>query len=330
MLDDLCLGYITSAFDDLDSDNVPKWHHKLLHAWCGKQRTPSRTVTADDLSAHDEMWPEMQLAVACGPRLADALSGRVAYTELLFPGGSMDAVLPVYESAVVGSFYNAAIVAAMSAILTNQGKWQPACSRLVRGRARQLRASYPCLTTTAAGVTLSRMYRRSSFGKHAHDLPNMDSSSTYCSTSMRTRGYRASALRSSKHYCLPNVHARLPSIRATRWCHRSSPPTLTDNAPVETDRCAGHVRLTGTTANAREQAIRERVGQDSPLLSWKQWESLLADCDRAQPVHTGRRLPYTPGAHCRPGGYGRRGNGCGRGAFPPRKAFSSSLEERAV
>ena len=59
----------------------------------------------------------MQLAERCGPWFADALSGVVAYQELLFPGGSMEAVLPVYEDAVSAAFYNGCVVAVVDAIL---------------------------------------------------------------------------------------------------------------------------------------------------------------------------------------------------------------------
>ena len=52
----------------------------------------------------------MALTERCGARLADALTGVVPYQELLFPGGSMDAVLPVYKDAVVARFYNECVV----------------------------------------------------------------------------------------------------------------------------------------------------------------------------------------------------------------------------
>ena len=63
------------------------------------------------------MWAEVQLAERCGPRLADALTGAVPYQELLFPGGSMEAVLPVYESGANATFYNECVVAAIEVVL---------------------------------------------------------------------------------------------------------------------------------------------------------------------------------------------------------------------
>ena len=50
-------------------------------------------------------------------RFAEALSGAIAYQELLFPGGSMEAVRPVYEKAVAAAFYNRCCVAAAEAVL---------------------------------------------------------------------------------------------------------------------------------------------------------------------------------------------------------------------
>ena len=49
--------------------------------------------------------------------MADALSGKVAYQELLFPGGSMEAVLPVYEDTVSAAFYNGCVVSAVESVL---------------------------------------------------------------------------------------------------------------------------------------------------------------------------------------------------------------------
>ena len=59
----------------------------------------------------------MALAERCGARLADALTGAVPYQELLFPGGSMDAVLPVYKNAAIARFYNECVVATVRAIV---------------------------------------------------------------------------------------------------------------------------------------------------------------------------------------------------------------------
>ena len=78
-----------------------------------------RTVTSAVVcGAHPDLWAEVQLAERCGPQLGEALSGVVAYQELLFPGGSMEVVLPVYEKAVASAFYNKCVVAVFEAVLT--------------------------------------------------------------------------------------------------------------------------------------------------------------------------------------------------------------------
>ena len=69
------------------------------------------------------MVAEVYLAERCGSQLADALSGRVAYQELLFPGGSMEAVLPVYEETANAAFYNQCVVAAVKAIKDQKYRW---------------------------------------------------------------------------------------------------------------------------------------------------------------------------------------------------------------
>ncbi len=121
LLDALCQQYLRDAVHALPASAVPTWHHKLLHTWCSRQQSPpvARTVAPSDVRAADpDVWAEVQLAERCGARLADALSGVVAYQELLFPGGSMEAVLPVYEHAVLSAFYNACVVAAIEAVLS--------------------------------------------------------------------------------------------------------------------------------------------------------------------------------------------------------------------
>ena len=96
------------------------WHHKLLYAWCAKQLQASSDLTvqpSDAIAAHPALRSEVPLAVRCGSRFGDALCGAVAYQELLFPGGSMEAVLPVYEDAPVSAFYNECVVAAVKSII---------------------------------------------------------------------------------------------------------------------------------------------------------------------------------------------------------------------
>ena len=75
-------------------------------------------VTAADVTAaHPALWAEVQLAEKCGPFLGDVFRGTQAYQELLFPEGSMDAVIPVYEDAIVANFCNNAVLAAIKQVL---------------------------------------------------------------------------------------------------------------------------------------------------------------------------------------------------------------------
>ena len=97
LLETLCQQYLREAIDALHESKVPVWHHRLLYAWCVRQPPPVVAgVALDDVRvAHADLWAEVQLAERCGPHFAEALTSTVAYQELLFPGGSMEAVLPV-------------------------------------------------------------------------------------------------------------------------------------------------------------------------------------------------------------------------------------------
>ena len=102
-----------------DETAIPKWHHRLLYSWCAKQSPPAGPLVsaAAVLSAHPDLWPEVALAERCGPHLAEVLRGTAAYQELLFPGGSMGTVRPVYQDAVVAGYYNECVVEAVRALV---------------------------------------------------------------------------------------------------------------------------------------------------------------------------------------------------------------------
>eukprot|EP00966_Prymnesium_polylepis_P223182 5163139-Prymnesium_polylepis.1 len=112
LLEALCEQHMREALQHVHEAMVPVWHHKLLHAWCAKQvlvaSDKAAVSSADVLAAHSGLWAEVQLVERSSPRLRDALCGAIAYQELLFPGGSMGAVLPVYEQATstTSNFYN--------------------------------------------------------------------------------------------------------------------------------------------------------------------------------------------------------------------------------
>ena len=121
LLDALCAQYVVTAVQDLSGFALPLWHHRLLYAWCAKVALPSRDtpMSATDVSAASgDIWAELQLAERCGAQLSDTLTGKVPYQELLFPGGSLDMVRPVYEQAHTNVFYNDCVVAAVQLVVT--------------------------------------------------------------------------------------------------------------------------------------------------------------------------------------------------------------------
>jgi SAM-dependent methyltransferase len=117
----LCQQWSQSALQKLQADAVLKWHHKLLYKWCAKQTPlPSYDAVTPELvlTAHRLLSADVELAKSCGPQFGDALDSSFPYQELLFPGGSMEKVRPMYEESVVTSFYNECCVAAIESILS--------------------------------------------------------------------------------------------------------------------------------------------------------------------------------------------------------------------
>jgi 3-oxoacyl-(acyl-carrier-protein) synthase/thioesterase domain-containing protein/acyl carrier protein/ubiquinone/menaquinone biosynthesis C-methylase UbiE len=112
----LCQTYIADAKSKTKGTDVIKWHHKLLYAWCMEQPPLTERRSIDEVVREHGRGPELRLSERCGPSLAEVLVGTASYQELLFPGGSMDMVLPVYESSIAGTFYNQCVVAAISSV----------------------------------------------------------------------------------------------------------------------------------------------------------------------------------------------------------------------
>ena len=129
LLDRLCRQFVREALKGLDPTTVVKWHHKLLLQWCAGARDgwEGQVDGAAVERAHAGVAPEVALASRCGPHLRAALQGTTAYQELLFPGGSMDAVLPVYQDAVVANFYNGVVLAAVEAVVAGQEDGRQLC-----------------------------------------------------------------------------------------------------------------------------------------------------------------------------------------------------------
>ena len=134
MLLSLCSQYVHRAVVELASDSDlsgdeqsdgPKWHLRLLWAWCAKQPRPDAAsmelTPAAVCAAYPELHAEVRLAERAGEHLADALRGKLSFQELLFPDGSMDLMRPAYEDSALCAFYNRCVVAAVRAFLERHG-----------------------------------------------------------------------------------------------------------------------------------------------------------------------------------------------------------------
>ena len=280
----LCQQYLQAAVHALPQSTTFVWHHKLLHAWCAKQRShlPGSYVAPADVStAYPELWAEVNLAKRCGSRFADALSGAVAYQELLFPGGSMEVVLPVYEQAIGAAFYNGCVVAAVGTIL----------SLLPNGRAMTALEVGAGSGGTASSVLsfiksackryvftdVSEVFLRQARVRFA-DFPFLEYALLNIDADPRLQGFAAGqcdVIISTN--CL---HATPFMVNTMRHCEQ----LLCEGGMVvvnDSNATAAFVQMTfGMTdgwwlfAECRDP---ERVGQDIPLLNWRQWEALLVD-----------------------------------------------------
>ena len=127
LLESLCLQYAHRAAQGTKEERIPTWHHKLLFAWAARQPTPPQEhrTAADVLAIDGRLAAELSLLERCGPRLGDVLEGRVSYQELLFPGGSMEAVLPVYEDSPIAKAYNDCVAAAVTELLSRAPRGTP-------------------------------------------------------------------------------------------------------------------------------------------------------------------------------------------------------------
>ena len=284
LLETLCQQYVCDALQNLHEAVVPAWHHKLLYAWCVKQRLAAsgHTVTPQEvIAAHPSLWAEVQLVERCAPRLADALSGAVAYQELLFPGGSMEAVLPVYERAAVGTFYNACVVAAVDAVVASLATGRRIVVLEVGagsgGTASSVLPVLECACSRYVFTDVSDTFLRharerfSAFSFVEYALLNIDADP-------RLQGFAA-------HQCdvviATNVLHATPFMRNTlRHCAQllRAGGVLVVNEALRT---AAFAQITFGMTDGwwlfAGSGDPERVGQESPLLSWRQWQALLVD-----------------------------------------------------
>ena len=278
-----CQQYLHDAVRHLDAASIPVWHHKLLHAWCANQLASSvatSAVTSNGL-AHSDLWPEIQLAERCGPRLQDVLTAKTAYQELLFPGGSMEAVLPVYESGVLAAHYNGCVIATVDAMLR---QLPPARSVAVlevgAGSGGTASSVLPVLQvackryifTDVSEVFLRRARERfAEFAFLEYALLNIDADP-------RLQGL---PLHECDLLIATNVLHATPFVRHTlHHCKQllCAGATLVVNELLATK---AFTQITfGMTEGwwlFAESLDLERIGQNSPLLSWRQWQALLID-----------------------------------------------------
>ena len=293
LLEILCQQYVRDALKKIDDqDRVPVWHHKLLYNWCARQSAPATDVTPDDvIRAHPNLWAEVQLAERCGLQFAEALTSEVAYQELLFPGGSMDAVLPLYEQATVNAFYNGCVVAVVEAVLALLKK---------RQENREVQVGQDKLVVLEVGSWLG--------GTASSVLPVVDGScERYIFTDVSEVFLRQVRVRFTDfdfvEYALLNIDAdpRLQGF-ASRQCDLIISTNCLHATPFMRNtlyHCSQLLKPGGMLAvnealctiafvqitfgmtdgwwlfSMFEDA--DRIGQDSPLLSWPQWQSLLAE-----------------------------------------------------
>ena len=104
-LDRISRAYVVEAFAALGNAPViapmRRLHEHLARTLAAAGTQPS-TENADalcdrTLAAHPEAHAELTLLRRCGPRLAEALTGRVAPLDLLFPGGDATLAEALYE-----------------------------------------------------------------------------------------------------------------------------------------------------------------------------------------------------------------------------------------
>ena len=108
-----------------------------------KQRAAAEPwVSAEQArDTHKDLWPELNLAERCGPQLPAVLTGSASYQALLFPGGSMDTVRPLYDTATVSRVYNELVVKVVQTLVARLPRdasctsWRWVLGRVARQRA---------------------------------------------------------------------------------------------------------------------------------------------------------------------------------------------------
>jgi acyl carrier protein/SAM-dependent methyltransferase len=284
LLNHLCNQYVCDGMRELCSESVPVWHHKLLLSWGAKlPPSPSEDRPSADavLAAHADLWAELQLADVCGPRFADAVTGVVAYQELLFPSGSMELTRPVYEDAVSVTYYNRCVVAAIEVALAQQPtERRISAVEVGAGTGGTASSVLPVVDgsceryvfTDVSDVFLRQARKRfAAYDFIEYVLLNIDADP-------RFQGFGAEQY---DFIVATNVLHATPFMRNTlRHCRQLLRPA----GLAVVNELLGVSTLVQMTFGLTdgwwlfsECRDVERVGQNCPLLTWRQWESLLAD-----------------------------------------------------
>ena len=281
--------YLHEAVASVPVSKVPVWHHKLLYAWCATQYPPPpgeavAVAPADVLAAHGALWAELQLSERVGPRFGDALNGdvpEVTYVELLFPGGSFELVLPFYERAITSSFYNKCVVAAVQAVLTQLPAERCVVALEVgAGTGGTASSVLPILGSMCEKyifTDVSETFLRKARVRFA-DFPFLEYMLLNIDADPRFQGL-------ATHQCdaivATNVLHATPFMRNTlRNCERllRAGGVLIANDGLYTSAFAQMTfGMTDGWWLFAECQDPERVGQGSPLLSWRQWQAILVD-----------------------------------------------------
>ena len=286
LLESLCLQFMREAAHSVHDSQVPLWHHKLLCAWGAAQQLPSNLdcviAPPDVLEAHSDLWVEARLAEQCGPRLVEVLSSSLPYQELLFPNGSMEIVRPVYEDSVVSAFYNRCVMAAVDAIVSLLAKKRLALVlELGAGTGGTASSVLPALVSTCERYVftdVSEVFLRQARLRFAVQFPFLDYALLNIDADPALQGFRSHTF---DVLLATNVLHATPLIRNTlNHCSQLLTPagTLVVNETLQTSALAQiSFGLTDGWWLFSQSCDPERVGQSSPLLSWRQWQALLVD-----------------------------------------------------
>ena len=283
-LEVMCQQYVAEAVSTLHESKVPLWHHKLLHAWCVKQhtaRSEGSTVPRDVTHVHSSLWAEVQLGETCGPRLGDALTGAVAYQELLFPGGSLDFARPVYEDSSMAAFYNGCVVAAVKTVigLLSDGR-HIAALEVGAGTGGTASSVLPVLTDSCERYTftdVSDLFLRRARVRFA-EYPFIEYAMLNIDADPRLQGFARSQcdIIISTNCLHATPFMRNTMHNCTQLLHVGGMVIVNELVEARTFFQVTFGMTDGWWLFAEVQDP-ERIGQISPLLDWRQWEALLID-----------------------------------------------------